>query len=740
MALQKRHKFVDLLAIVSLALLLRLAAGGTSLIGSHMLLTGYDEYYHMRRIIYTVGHFPQTLWFDSYLNYPHGLNLTWPPLFDQLLAAISLIFGQHTQQGIMMVSSFMPVILGAITVAVVYFMIREVFDRNTALLASFMTAISSYHISKTMIGAVDHHGLEVLLLLGSLLFIVLAFSRSEKRYLFASTAGVMMAGLAYTWEGTDIYLGIFLVYAIVQSILDLKRGGSSKDMTIVLTVAFGVMLVLVLPFWNTSWLSFSFVGAAASIAAMLLLFAISHIMAEKRINWIAYPLVILVLISLLFPIFNIIGNSFNIGLSPGSVIEYLLGSAMSGKIAEAEPLFYNMTLSDLISSGIGPNLLFALAGLAALILYIKRNKDKGNQNQGQILILVWAIYSFILTIGQARFLYIFSIAAGTLISILFFRAKDYIENRMASRKQKPSNALAAILLILLVLPTGMETISFISGEQSLMPGDWYESLNWLGANSNSTSFYDNPSETPEYGIMDWWDYGNWIVYIAKRPVVANNFQAGAEDSARFYLSDSEKEATSMLDERRSRYVLVDYDMCYGKLPAIVLWANEDLSGYMTFTENGQDVTATPMPKFLNTTLARLYLADGIGMGHFRLIHESPKLVGTNLPSGYVKIFEYVPGALIEVKAGPDRETGALLNMTTNQGRSLTYVNEGFLKEGKYEIRVPYPTENRYGFHVLNPYLIFSGNQSGIEMMNINVSEQDILNGRIIEADFEANKK
>jgi oligosaccharyl transferase (archaeosortase A-associated) len=736
MGLEKRFESKRLLAVVSLALLLRLAAGRYSLTSNGVLLAGYDEYYHMRRILYTINHFPNTLWFDSYLNYPHGFNLTWPPLFDQLLAAISLIFGQHTQQGAMMVSAFMPVILGAVTVAAIYYMVREVFDGNTALIAAFMAAISSYHISKTMIGAVDHHCLEVLLLLGSLLFIVLAFSRREQRYLFASVAGIMMAGLAYTWLGTDIYLGIFLVYAIVQITLDLYRGVSSKDTATTLVVAFSVMLVLVLPFWNTPWLSSSFVGAAASIIVMLLLFAISRFVAKKKISWIAYPLIVLVLVFALVSLIKQSGDPFNIGSVLRSAGDYLIAGDMSGKIAEAEPLFYNMTLQDLVFSSLGLNILFALAGLVILILYIMR--DKGNQ--GQVLILIWAIYSFILAVGQARFLYIFSIAIGILVSILFFKAQSYIEISRASRKKMHSKALAAFLLIILVLPTGIEAVSFISGAQPPIAGDWYESLNWLEANSNSTSFYDNPSETPEYSIMDWWDYGNWIVYVAKRPVVANNFQVGVDDSARFWLSASEEAATAVLDERRSRYVLVDYDMCFGKLPAIAQWANVNLSSYMIFKENGSDITATPLPKFLNTTLARLFLADGIGMGHFRLIHESSTMIGTNLPSGYVKIFEYVPGALIVVKAEPNQTAGALLNMTTNQGRHLTYVNQGILREGKYEIRVPYPTENEDGFHVLNPYLIFSGNKSVIERKNVYVSEQDIRGGRIIEVDLEASKK
>jgi len=49
-----------------------------------------------------------------------------------------------------------------------------------------------------------------------------------------------------------------------------------------------------------------------------------------------------------------------------------------------------------------------------------------------------------------------------------------------------------------------------------------------------------------------------------------------------------------------------------------------------------------------------------------------------------------------------------------------------------EIRVPYSTERRYETHALNPYLIFSGSEAGVKTQNLNVSEQDVLEGRTIE--------
>jgi oligosaccharyl transferase (archaeosortase A-associated) len=731
-----RSETAELLAVVFLGVLLRLFAGRPYLVDSGVLFDSFDDYYHMRRILYTVSHFPNTLWFDSYIDYPSGLGLTWPPLFDQISAGLSLALGQHAQPGIEMVSAFIPVLLGAVTIAVVYFMVRESLGRNVALMSAFMAAITHHHIIKTTIGSVDHHCLEVLLLLGSLLFLVLALSRSEKTYLFAAISGIIMAGLAYTWFGAGVYLGIFLVYAALQITLDLRNGLPSGKTATALTAAFGVALMLVLPFWNAPWLFPSFLGIMVSIIGTLAMYALSRFMLMHKVNWIVFPLAIIVFAFACAILLPLIGM--------GSLIQfgYIFGGEMSGKISEAQPLFSSearvlFSTSSYSSSGwkLILNLLFSLAGIAAFVLCLRRRED-GKVN-GQLLVLVWAVASLLLTVGQIRFFYLSSIAMGVLISLLFFYILDYSRSRMAEKGQHHFRAFSAVLFVLLVLPTATHTAAFVGGAP-MIAGDWYESLNWLEKNSNSTSFYDDPdpANLPEYSVMNLWDYGNWIIYLSKRPVVANNFQVGITDSTKFYLSESEEESTALMDKRRSKYVIVDYDMLHGKLPSITQWANVDLASYLILEGYGVNAVAVPTQKLLNTTMARLYLFDSAGTGHFRLIYESSTLVGSGgAPMGKVKIFEYVPGALIKVKAIPDERAGALLNMTSNQGRAFTYINEGQLSDGSYEMRVPYSTESKYGTHALGPYLIFSGNEMGVRMQNINVSERDVSEGRTLEVSF-----
>ncbi|NMB85474.1 MAG: hypothetical protein GYA29_04405 [Methanothrix sp.] len=727
----RRSESAELLAIVFVGILLKLFAGRSSLTESGILLPGYDEYYHMRRILYTVNHFPGTLWFDSYLNYPYGFNITWPPLFDQISAALCLALGQQDHETI---AAFVPVIIGSIAVAVVYYLVKELFGREVALLSAFMTILAPYYLLYTMLGAMDHHCLEVLMHLISLLFVVLAVTRSNKKYHFTVLAGIAMAALAYTWQGADVYLGIFLAYAAVKMTLDLKSGSSSKDVTTTLLAAYCIALILVLPFWNTPWMSPSFIGLAAMIFALSIMFALSRIVAGRNASWKAFLLGIVVL-GLVFVILSqLTGGLFGVGGLIHSGLDYIWGGKMIGKIGEAEPLIYDSeTFYQVVFSGLGLNLLFSLAALAAFVACIRRGV--GAKKQGQILLFVWVVCTIVLTFGQSRFLYLSTISMGILISILFFFALGLIEGRMVEAGQRAPKWLAAGLLLILILPTLADTISFAENTPPAVDKDWHQALIWLKNNSDATSFYDNPDKNAEYSIMNWWDYGNWVLYISKRPVVANNFQAGVMDAAKFYLSEDEDDAIAVLDERGSRYILTDYKLIYSKLPAIAKWVNEDLNSYMRWEDQGSKIAVIPLQRLFNTTLARLYLFDAVGMGHFRLIYESATLLGESSAQGEVKVFEYVPGALIRVKASPGQRVGALLNMTSNQGRAFTYVNEASQNGDAFEMRVPYSTESRYETHAVGPYLIFAGNETGVNAQSLDVSESDVLGGNTIEIGF-----
>jgi dolichyl-diphosphooligosaccharide--protein glycosyltransferase len=732
---------MELFAVIILGFSVRLFSGRNSFTENGILLPGYDEYYHMRRILFTVNHFPNTLWFDSYLKYPEGLNIAWPPLFDQVSAAFCVVFGQHSKSGVEMAASFVPVLIGVIAIAAVYCIVRELFDHNVALLAAFMAALAPDYLLYTSFAATDHHCLEVLFSLIILLFMIKAIiCRSEKRFLYALVAGVAMAALAYTWQGAALYLAAFLIYAFIQMTLDLRENHTANETATVLLAAFTAALVLVLPFGKTAWLSMSFQGIAAIMVALAVMHALALIIARNKMDWKAFPLSIPILFVLLAIFTQLSGGLFGTEPKILSILHYFLGGEMIGKISEAEPLIYDSeTFSLVMFSALGLTILFSLCAVVASIICIRRSTDA--ERRGRIMLLLWALFSIIITFGQSRFLYLSSVYMGLMISILFFFLLDWAAKRSPAechgRSTEYSRFLAALLLLLLVLPMVWDAASFAQSARPDVTGDWVDSLAWLKENSKNTSFFDSPQEKPEYSVMCWWDYGNWVLYLGERPVLANNFQAGALDASWFYLSESEERATSILDGWGCKYVFADYSLIYGKLAALADWASEDVTSYMSGEYDGSQYSIIPRERLFNTTLGKLYLLDGAGMGHLRLIYESKTSIGessvkSEVKLSEVKLFEYVPGALIRVRSGPDQKVAALVNMTSNQGRPYIYVHEAQAKGDYFEIRVPYSTENRYGCHATSPYLIFSGNKTGLNTTNIQVSEDDVINGKTID--------
>ena len=79
--------------------------------------------------------------------------------------------------------------------------------------------------------------------------------------------------------------------------------------------------------------------------------------------------------------------------------------------------------------------------------------------------------------------------------------------------------------------------------------------------------------------MSWWDYGHWITRIAHRIPNANPFQSGVLQAARFLTAQDESSANEMLDERGSKYVVIDFEMSMTKFHVMPTWAGRSSSEF-----------------------------------------------------------------------------------------------------------------------------------------------------------------
>ncbi|MEM4280494.1 MAG: hypothetical protein QXP28_08710 [Archaeoglobaceae archaeon] len=173
--------------------------------------------------------------------------------------------------------------------------------------------------------------------------------------------------------------------------------------------------------------------------------------------------------------------------------------------------------------------------------------------------------------------------------------------------------VSAFLLILAAPCIIMSIVGFD------MSDDWKATLNWLKENAEEQN-YLNAYEKPSYSVLSWWDYGNWILYVAKKAVVCNNFQ--------FFVAESEEEAMKIIEKRGVKFVVTAEEMgIFENNTKTKFHAIARIAGY-----NPDFMTAKELLALFNKKmLYKLQVENAENLTHFKLVKEF----------GKVKIFEVI---------------------------------------------------------------------------------------------------
>jgi len=805
----KSNIIISLAAAILVAFLMRILSYASVTANGSITFTGYDDFYHMRRILYTASNFPHSLNFDSYLNYPYGFEIGWPPLFDLLGGLLAKVLGggQPDLHTVEFAGALLPVLLGILTIIPLYIAAASVFDRKTALLGAFIFAVLPAHVSISRFGAVDHHVAETLLSTAAYAFFILALKwardgsfsltsfktiYSEKKLVkalaFAGASGLCLALLIFTWIGAPIFVSFIVLYAFIQTTINLKEGKNSDYLLICSIACLFSTLLFTIPLsagslrpgletsaMYLSWFQVFYVFSL--LAGTFILWGFSLYISKKGMNWKYYPgILILVLGAGLLSLrivsvesYAFVFEGMNFFLGKG---EYI------GTISEALPLFLNAQGNLSFSAVLAAFGFCFPAALAALFLLGLEWKGENSKPEG-VFFLLWTVFFAYLAISQRRFSYLFAVNVSILTAYLLWvlleslnfetearklvksgqttgknpipafqtgketklitRSKPNMKNGSGSKKaQDPDyfKLVSSLVLVGLVfVPSILIGSAFTKNVDSVDP-EWQDSLRWLRTSTPETSYYLEPSETPEYGVLSWWDYGNWIVYLSKRPAVSNNFQTGVQDSALFFTTDSEQEGKAIMEKLKVKYVIVDKLMASGKFGAIVELAGKNIENYVDIkTVNGKEgveTSVTAKKGFLNTEIYKLYELDGTNLGNLRLVHESTASEKEDIKKNVVKVFEFVPGAKLSGTSIPSQPVTATLELSSNTGRKFTYQNKAMSdKNGSFEITVPYSTENTAGG--VNASLAYSLSAGeNVTISGIQVTESDILKGNTVE--------
>jgi dolichyl-diphosphooligosaccharide--protein glycosyltransferase len=783
------NPLISLAGVLVIALLVRLLPLLYCIKDGHILLVEQDSYYHLRRITYIVQHFPGVNIFDPYVNYPQGYFIGWPPLFDLAAAATAMVAGLgHPGQFVVeAASSAVNVLLGLLGITAAYYLAKDIFGERVALLGALVMAILPATAFVAIFGYVGHHSLEMLASMTMYLLFLRSVTGGKTKgvtfsgirahkgpVVYAALAGIAVAAAVFSWDGAPYFIGTIMLYAFVLYALDVRRGESSEYLTVLGIITAVVALVLVAPFAVTSYygqrmeitaiyLSWFHVIMLAAFAAFFVFMGALGIGAKKAgAPWFAAPAIALLGAgAALLAVRELLPQVYD-NLAAG--MTFLTGgSAVLSTISEVTPLLSRNGQFSLVIvwTYMGTALLIAIPGLL-IYLYSLRKIRIG---PAEAFFLLWTAVVGVMGLLQARFIYLLGINVAMLtgygiyriavsaglerfIKVNFGNPGDGKKSSAKRRLRIPVGLACIVALMALLLLQPLASSYHVATTPLPVTSNWDDATRWIKDNTPATSYtYSAEQGTmPEYGIMTWWDYGNFILYGAERPAVANNFQTGVDDAANFFIAPDEPSADRIMETRNAKYVVVDYLMgsasigIPGVFDNMALLAGKNVSNYfMSFRRLDPTVSGTMAfvdgnDKYYGTMYSRLYNDRGLGgrntLGNVTGGLQHYRMVYANSGDDPVIVFEKVAGATIAGMAQPDSKIELRLAVSDGSTDRTYYDVTRADQTGAYSFTVPYATGDTAGAIQTGAHYVLS---SGGAKTDVSVPEDAVQHSTTINA-------
>jgi len=612
-----------LLFIVGFTFWNRIRNWGRFVVDGEVIFGGNDPWYHWRSTEYASRHFPETMPFDPWTQFPLGtFSAQFGTLVDQVVALFALLVGlgnpdQFTTRFLMMISPAFWVVIVAL---VAYLLGRRLGGRFGGLVAAGVVAFAPDRLQLLgQAGSPDHHSPEALFMALGMLGIMVALTVAEKEKpvyelvaarefdaLRRPIGWSLLAGVAiglYLWvwpPGIWLY-GILGAFFIVHLSIEHVRGRSPEHPAFVGVIALstaGVMQIPAIRAFELSATGRSLIqpGMGFAVAAGVVFLAwLSREVESRDLSRFAYPGAVAASIILSAGLtILVLPDIFDFFVSQTDrVLGFITSpSETAGTIGEAQPASRN----DFDRWYKLANFTAILGAAVILARQVINDEPRGEE----LLVVIWMTFIVAATLTQIRFGYYLTVPMGMLNAALvgFVMQTMGAESVDADFDIELYQVLTVLVVVMVIFvpmigPFGI----FEDGDQAdttmeltdavTNPGGvvgWKDSLDWMNENTPMPGQYANPDgeqidlygqydlqddyEYPDgaYGVMSWWDYGHWITGQAERIPNANPFQQGSDEAALFLLAQNEETAEEVLstvdedENAKTRYVMIDWKM------------------------------------------------------------------------------------------------------------------------------------------------------------------------------------
>ncbi len=495
---------------------------------------GTDSWYHLRLIDAMMVNFPRPLIWDAFASYPEGSPSGYNPLMAWIVVAVSKLTNANYEY----VAALLPPIAGAFTLIPIYLTGKRLWGHWQGLLAAFLFAIiPSESFFRTLLGAADHHYLEIFFMA----WVVYSIVKRTRIGL-----GVSIGLYLLSWHGGAFIALPILVWYWLEFLLGIKDNKSTLETSKLASFGSLLGLGLSLPATLTS-----IVRNETLLAMALLIFGPLVLEVVKRVT--KNKEMFIFALSIIIPVGFII---FDFVLS----FKALLSGAFWGygsSVQESAPI----TLQSLFSS-FGVMVFLGILGIMFLI------KEKGNK-----FLITWTLVMIAFTIGQVRWTYYLTLGVALLSAYFIGYLGKWVKDNVRA-------AARVVVTIGTVASIFMNTTLAVRAPD-IFTSDWYNSMVWLRYNTPDPfvgeDVYNELStkKVPSYSVLSWWDYGHWIIRIGHRVPFDSPTYPNAIPS-QFFIAKSEEEAEKVIKGQNVKYIIMDRDIIEGKWYAVVNRVSTDL--------------------------------------------------------------------------------------------------------------------------------------------------------------------
>jgi len=673
-----------------------------------------DPHYHVLRVRNAIAEGSRVAPRDPWLDYPNGVEVVWPPLFDEVMLAAARLVGEGhpAPELVERVAALFPVALGVATVAVVASLGSAMLGGGLWLDAALLLALLPVHARFSMVGRPDQHVAEVLVFC----CVLLAFIRSWKkgpRLVPTALLGLSLCVAFWTWQGSALNLAVLALVVSTWHIIARPEEPTAEDMARGLALgAAGAAILLALslasfgPPGAISRMSLAGLsGFPVLLCALVAAFAGGLVLSRRR-----------------WPLRSPLGRALQaMGIAAAAALPLAIPAmwpplrqgamafARSGRwystISEFSPLFGQYRFNEEFPYRFAQFGFTLLVAPFALVPVVRAWRQRPLERDALCVFITTLGLFFTLALLRVRFgaylapLLAIAVALVVRAVVQWLAARGWIRGRLAV------GALTAAGVVLVATPTPAHIREGLSPEGLGMDETLLRLLRRLETLP--------PAVRERPAVLARWPIGHLIRYYAGKPVVTNGFgieggEHSLDDWAAFAFATEEDSAERILEARRIGFLVVgdpaeviEHDLSFapeGTRPVVVHAAPGELR---------------PLPAFYDLEITRLAVFNGsgrpghteAGLGHYRLLEES--LPGSMTSA--LKVFGWVPGCRVALQVGaPGVPVRVVVHLTSNLGRPYDWQTSVETDSGGHsEFLLPYAT-GANGYVRAAPYEVTAG--------------------------------